>query len=95
MSPTISYTDLKPLFYYPIQECFETDKVFQVDQLWTILPTICTGYWALLPLWPSYEDRGGGAFRPYVPEEATHLAHDFSPRALLMLGLTVCTIPPD
>ncbi|KAH9178402.1 DUF1295-domain-containing protein [Lactarius sanguifluus] len=100
MSPTISFTDLKPLFDYPLQECFETTvtlyfcsatfgEIYQVDQLWTILPTIYTGYWALLPLWPSYEDRGGGAFRPYVPEEAIHLAHDFSPRALLMLGLTV------
>ncbi|KAH8991352.1 DUF1295-domain-containing protein [Lactarius hatsudake] len=100
MSPTISFTDLKPLFDYPLQECFETTvtlyacsftfgEIFQVDQLWIILPTIYTGYWALLPLWPSYEDRDGGAFRPYVPEEAAYLAHDFSPRALLMLGLTV------
>ncbi|KAH9038602.1 DUF1295-domain-containing protein [Lactarius hengduanensis] len=66
------------------------ERFFKVDQLWTILPTICTGYWALLPLWPSYEDRGHGSFSAHMfPEGATHLAHDFSPRALLMLGLTV------
>ncbi len=52
------------------------------------MPTIYTAYWALLPLWP-HGSSGWRYFSPYVPEEATHFAHEFSARALLMLGLTV------
>lgn len=105
MSPTImstmSPTDLRPLLDYPLKLCAATTvttyvlsiitgNVSQVDRVWTFLPTLYTAYWALLPLWPSYDDnKGWRLLAPYVPEEATHFARDFSPRALLMLGLAV------
>jgi hypothetical protein len=65
-----------------------TGNVSQVDRIWTFIPTLYTAYWALLPLWPS-DDSGWAHVMPYVPKEAAHLALDFSPRALLMLALTV------
>jgi hypothetical protein len=106
MSPTILPTDLKPLLEYPLKLCAATTvttyalsvvtgNVSQVDRLWTFLPTLYTAYWALLPLWPSFDNRGWRLFAPYVPEESTYFARDFSPRALLMLGLTVRIITPD
>jgi len=64
-------------------------NVSQVDRVWTILPTIYTAYWALLPLWRHGNSTVWGFFSPYVLEEVAHFARDFSPRALLMLGLTV------
>jgi hypothetical protein len=102
MSPLIpSY--LTVLLDYPFKLCAATalstyvvtiitGNVSHVDRLWTVMPTIYSIYWALLPLWPSKNGDRWGYLVPYVPEEATHLAHDFSHRALLMLGLTVCTI---
>lgn len=99
-------SDLNPLLDYPLKLCSAatvttyvlsiiTGNVSQVDRIWTFMPTLYTAYWALLPLWPSYDNRGWKLLVPYVPEEATHFARDFSPRALLMLGLTVRTITPD
>lgn len=93
-------TDLKPLLDYPLKLCAATTvttyalsiitgNVSQVDRLWTFLPTLYTAYWALLPLWPTIDNRGWRLLVPYVPEESTYFARDFSPRALLMLGLTV------
>jgi len=68
-----------------------TGNVSQVDRIWAIMPTMYTAYWALLPFWPR-GSAGWGYISPYVPEEvAAHFARDFSPRALLMLGLTVRT----
>ena len=106
MSPTMLPTDLKPLLEYPLKLCaattvttyalsIVTGNVSQVDRLWTILPTLYTAYWALLPVWPTYENRGWRLLAPYVPEESSYHARDFSPRALLMLGLTVRIITPD
>ncbi|KAH8983199.1 DUF1295-domain-containing protein [Lactarius akahatsu] len=100
MSPTMFTTDLKPLLDYPLKLCAATTattyvlsiitgNVSQVDRVWTFLPTVYTAYWALLPLWPSYDNKGWRLLAPYVPEEATYFARDFSPRALLMLGLSV------
>lgn len=108
VSPTMLPTDLKhlPLLDYPLELCAATTvttyvlsiitgNVSQVDRLWPFLPTLYTAYWALLPLWPSYDNRGWRLFAPYVPAESTYFARDFSPRALLMLGLTVRIITPD
>ena len=64
-----------------------------VSLLWAFLPSFYTAYWALLPLWPHGRGRPRG-LTPYVPEEARHLARDFSPRALFVLGLTVRTDRP-
>ena len=101
-----STTDLNPLLEYPLKLCAATTaatyvlsvitgNVSQVDRVWTFMPPLYTAYWALLPLWPSSDNRGWGLLVPYVPEEATHFARDYSPRALLMLGLTVRTTTPD
>ena len=62
-----------------------TSNVSQVDRLWTFLPTIYTAYFALLPLWSRYQQ----AFLiPYTPTALPRdAAIDYSPRALLMLGL--------
>jgi len=106
MSPAMSPTDLKPLLDYPLKLCAATTattyvlsiitgNVSQVDRVWTFMPTLYTAYWALLPLWPSYDNKGWRLLAPYVPEEGTYFARDFSPRALLMLGLTVRIITPD
>jgi hypothetical protein len=89
------------LLDYPLKQCLATTlatytaslitgNVSQVDRIWTIMPTLYTAYWALLPLWPN-GSAGWGYLSPYVPDEAAHFARDFSPRALLMLALTVRT----
>ncbi len=102
----MSPTDLKPLLEYPLNLfaattvttyvlSIITGNVSQVDRVWTFMPTLYTAYWALLPLWPSHDNKGWRVLHPYVPEEATYFARDFSPRALLMLGLTVRIITPD
>lgn len=106
MSPTMFPNDLKPLLDYPLKFCAATTltayvlsiitgNVSQVDRLWTFLPTLYTAYWALLPLWPTFNNSGWRLLVPYVPEESAHFARDYSPRALLMLGLTVRIITPD
>jgi hypothetical protein len=92
------------LLDYPLKLCLATTlatytvslitgNVSQVDRIWTFMPTVYTAYWALLPLWP-HGSAGWGYLSPYVPEEAAHFAPDFSPRALLMLGLTVRYLLP-
>jgi hypothetical protein len=99
--PASSYQDFNSLLDFPLKLCIATTattyilslitgNVSQVDRVWTIMPTIYTAYWALLPLWPHGNAAWGYIF-PYVPEEAAaaHFARDFSPRALLMLALTV------
>jgi steroid 5-alpha reductase family enzyme len=93
-------TDLKPLLDYPLKLCAATTvttyglsiitgNVSQVDRIWTFMPTLYTAYWALLPLWPTIDNRGWRLLVPYVPGESTQFARDFSPRALLMLGIMV------
>lgn len=57
-----------------------TDNVSQVDRLWTFLPAIYTAYYALLPLFPTYQPF---LLVPYNPLGST----DYSPRALLMFAL--------
>ena len=109
MSPlppsAIANHELTFLLAYPLKLCAATTlttyilsiitgNVSQVDRVWTFLPTIYTAYWALLPLWP-HKNESWRYLAPYVPEEAGHLAQDFSPRALLMLGLTVRTVTTD
>lgn len=101
MSPLpATYQDFNSLLDYPIKLCTATTvttyilslitgNVSQVDRVWTIMPTLYTTYWALLPLWPRGSAAWGYFLLPYVPEEAAHFARDFSPRALLMLALTV------
>ncbi|KAI0067374.1 DUF1295-domain-containing protein [Artomyces pyxidatus] len=89
---------VSPLFEYPFKLCaastaityilsLVTANVSQVDRVWTFLPTLYSAYWALLPLWPRTSNF---YILPYVPEDVpASLTTDFSPRALLMLGLTV------
>lgn len=88
-----------PEYRWPVQLCafsaattyvlsLVTSNVSQVDRLWTFLPTIYTAYYALLPLWPN--ELPGVPLAPYTPKEVGWAAaRDFSPRALLMLGLVV------
>ncbi|KAK1234907.1 hypothetical protein PQX77_001869 [Marasmius sp. AFHP31] len=64
-----------------------TGNVSQVDRLWTFLPTIYTAYFALLPLWP--EAPQAFVLAPYVPEELSVYAKDFSPRGVVMFGMVV------
>ncbi|KAF9493418.1 DUF1295-domain-containing protein [Pleurotus eryngii] len=69
-------------------------NVSQVDRVWTFLPTIYTAYYALLPVRPTTLT---ATFKfwflspnvvPYKPEDIRlQLVEDYSPRALLMLGL--------
>ncbi|KAG6896508.1 hypothetical protein C0992_007741 [Termitomyces sp. T32_za158] len=62
-----------------------TSNVSQVDRLWTFLPFIYAGYYALLPLWPQ---EPSFFLCPYTPKNlGWTIARDFSPRAVLMLGL--------
>jgi len=87
---------IPPHLDWPAQFCFlltvvtwvlsiVTSNVSQVDRLWTFLPTIYTAYYALLPLWPNTQPY---PFFPYTPKDlGWATAKDFSPRALLMLGL--------
>jgi hypothetical protein len=64
-----------------------TGNVSQVDRLWALLPFIYAAYFALLPLWPASPFLG---VFPYLPEDTpAELSSDYSPRALLMLALTV------
>ncbi|KAH9966237.1 hypothetical protein BGW80DRAFT_1342690 [Lactifluus volemus] len=83
------------LLDYPIKLCATTTlcNVSQVDRVWTFLPTIYTAYWALLPFWPPESAESRRYLVPSVPQQAAHLARDFSPRVLLMLGLTVRVLP--
>jgi hypothetical protein len=69
-------------------DSFATGNVSQVGRIWTLMPTLYTAYWALLPVWP-HGNSGWAYIGPYVPEGAAHFTRDFSPRALLILGLTV------
>jgi len=57
-----------------------TGNVAQVDRVWTFLPTIYTAYYALLPLFPTYQPF---LLFPYNPLGST----DYNPRALLMFAL--------
>jgi steroid 5-alpha reductase family enzyme len=87
---------LPPAYRWPVQFCLLvttaaylfsiiTSNVSQVDRLWTFLPTIYTAYFALLPLWPNEPS----LIFPYSPKDLGWMVvTDFSPRALLMLGLT-------
>lgn len=64
-----------------------TGNVSQVDRLWALLPFVYVVYFALLPLWPTSPFLG---VLPYLPKNApANLSADYSPRALLMLVLTV------
>ncbi|KAF4597446.1 hypothetical protein EYR40_007905 [Pleurotus pulmonarius] len=65
-----------------------------VDRVWTFLPTIYTAYYALLPVWPTTSATTSRFWFlspnviPYKPEDIRlQLVEDFSPRALVMLGL--------
>ena len=94
---------IPPTLRWPVQFCFSTSvivyalsvvtgNVSQVDRLWTFLPVIYTGYYALLPLWPN-----SPAFplSPFTPFDANPLvASEYSPRALLMFVLQVRKITP-
>jgi len=87
---------LPPALHWPVQFCafittatyvtsVITSNVSQVDRLWTFLPTIYTAYFALLPLWSKSQQT---FLIPYTPAELPQDAiKDYSPRALLMLGL--------
>ena len=92
---------MDPLLQWPTKFCATvtvavyvvsviTGNVSQVDRLWTFLPTIYTGYYALLPLWPS--EPYLGVF-PYTPKEGSLSASkDFSPRALMIFSMVVSVI---
>jgi hypothetical protein len=95
--------DFNALLNFPIKVCVATTvstyvlslvtgNVSQVDRVWTFMPTVYTAYWALLPLWRHGSPDFWGYLLPHVPEEAAHFAREFSPRASLMLGLTVRNI---
>ena len=87
-----------PHLIWPAQFCtfvtFETwihslitSNVSQVDRLWTLLPTIYSAYYALLPLLPNEQSFW---LAPYAPKELGFQAvSDYSPRALLMLSLII------
>jgi len=68
-----------------------TDNYSQVDRIWTFMPTVYIAYWAFLPLWPT----GIKVFPyviPYVPQGLDgDLVQKYSPRALMMFGLSVST----
>jgi steroid 5-alpha reductase family enzyme len=87
---------LLPAYRWPAQFCLFstaatyilsviTSNVSQVDRLWTLLPTIYTAYYALLPIWPNQQPF---LLCPYSPKDlGWTVATEFSPRALLMFGL--------
>lgn len=83
-------TTMFPMTYVHI---FDTGNASNVGRIWALMPTFYTVYWALLPIWP-HGNSGWGYISPYVPEQAAHFTRDFSPRALVMLGLTVCSYLP-
>jgi hypothetical protein len=105
--PLSNHQDFNSLLVYPLGLCATTTVTTyvlsiitgnssQVDRLWTFLPTIYTAYWALLPLWPHKSATWRNlVLVPYVPDEASHFARHFSPRALLILGLTVRILAPE
>jgi len=83
---------------WPVQFCFSTSvivyalsivtgNVSQVDRVWTFLPVIYTGYYALLPLWPNVPAFPLAPFTPY--DVNSTVASVYSSRALLMFGLQV------
>jgi len=92
----MAFFHLPPYLEWPAQFCtfcigatwlvsVITANASQVDRLWTFLPNIYAAYYALLPLWPKSPPFH---LAPYVPKElAWSTVKDFSPRALLMLGL--------
>ena len=70
-----------------------TGNVSQVDRLWALLPLVYVAYFALLPLWPTSSFLG---ILPYLPKDApVELSADYSPRALLMVVLTVRRLIPE
>ncbi|KAG6832835.1 hypothetical protein H0H92_009455 [Tricholoma furcatifolium] len=90
------FSTISPAYQWPAQFCATTtvvtwvaslitSNVSQVDRLWTFLPFIYSAYYALLPLWPQEPLFFLCPFTPKSLGWAT--ARDFSPRALLMLGL--------
>ncbi|TFK91404.1 DUF1295-domain-containing protein [Polyporus arcularius HHB13444] len=91
------YKGIPPTSRWPVKFCLynaavawllgvATGNVSQVDRVWTFLPTIYTAFYALLPLWPT---KSPLPLFPYVPEGVhPDLVQRFSPRALLMFGLT-------
>ena len=95
------YKGIPPTSQWPVKFCFYnaavawilgvvTGNVSQVDRVWTFLPTIYTAYYALLPLWPT---KSPLPLFPYVPDTVhPEIVQRFSPRALLMFGLTVSVL---
>jgi len=93
-----SFSELPPGLQWPVNYmagvtaiCYVvseiTGNVSQVDRLWAVLPLVYATYFALLPLWPTSSFLG---ISFYLPASApAELSADFSPRALLMLVLTV------
>ncbi len=93
---------IPPTFHWPLEFCFATTvvtyilslitgNVSQIDRLWTFLPTIYSGYYALLPLWPDVPPKLLPLF-PYVPQGLSRaLRTEWSERALVMFGLQVCS----
>ena len=89
---------IPPSLQWPVKICLyttvtcyvlsvATGNVSQVDRIWTFMPTIYTAYFALLPLWPKIPSM---PLYPYTPETVLpDVAKNYSPRALLMLSLTV------
>ncbi|KZT29639.1 DUF1295-domain-containing protein [Neolentinus lepideus HHB14362 ss-1] len=87
-----------PTFHWPLKFCtyttlvcyvlsIITGNVSQIDRVWTFLPTICTAYYALLPLWPHESPL---PLFPYTPKDVPRrIVMDMSPRALMMLGLQI------
>ncbi|KAI0714446.1 DUF1295-domain-containing protein [Cerioporus squamosus] len=96
--PAFVYKGIPPTSQWPVKFCLYTTaaawilgvvtgNVSQVDRVWTFLPTIYTAYYALLPLWPTTSPL---PLFPYVPESVNpEIVQKFSPRALLMFGLTL------
>ncbi|KAJ3556617.1 hypothetical protein NM688_g1929 [Phlebia brevispora] len=90
--------ELPPSLQWPVHICAYTTvacyvlsvitgNVSQVDRIWTFMPTIYTAYFALLPFWPKTSLL---PLFPYTPEDVLPAARqNYSPRALLMLGLTM------
>jgi steroid 5-alpha reductase family enzyme len=90
--------DLPPALQWPVRAmavvttlCYvlseTTGNVSQVDRLWALLPLSYAAYFALLPLWPT---SSLWVIVPYLPTaHPAELSADYSPRAVLMLVLTV------
>lgn len=98
-----------PLLHYPLKLSLSssvcvyvasllTSNVSQVDRLWTVLPTVYTAYFALLPLWPRMSESETNIkswIIPFVPDDMTGPAVDeFHPRALMILALVVRGFTP-